>query len=60
MTNDEVGNMYVWLIENGIASEETVDVVTDINGYNMEALNDILYCKTGYRDREQYEEGEGL
>lgn len=43
------------LLEIGI-SEETLQVVTDINGYNAETLLDILYSVTGYRNFEQIEE----
>lgn len=41
------------LIEYGVATEEEIDLVTAINGYNDEAVNDILYVRTGYRDLEQ-------
>ena len=37
-------------------SQETLDVVTSINGYSEETMCDILYAVTGYRDFEQYEE----
>ena len=37
-------------------SQETLNVVTDINGYSEETMCDILYAVTGYRDFEQYEE----
>lgn len=42
-----------YLIENGIATEKEISLVCDINGYNQETLNDILYARTGYRDFEQ-------
>ena len=43
---------YVWdrIIELDIATEEELSLVTAINGYNEEALNDIIYVRTGYRD----------
>ena len=37
-------------------SEQTLQVVTDINGYSEEALCDILYAVTGYRDFDQLED----
>ena len=49
---------YNYLLENGIVSEETLNVVTSINGYNEKTLDDVLYVKTGYRDIEQYLEYE--
>ena len=47
-----------YLIENNIASEETLKVVTNINGYNLETLEGVLYSETGYRSFEQYKESE--
>lgn len=50
----------IWtLIEAyGIATEDELQLVTAINGYNEEALNDIIYCRTGYRNIEAFEESE--
>ena len=47
-----VDEMWNTLLEMGV-SEETLQVVTDINGYNEEAMCDILYSRFGYRDFEQ-------
>ena len=49
---------FIWekIVEYGIATEDELQLVTDIVGYNLEALNDIIYARTGYRDLEQYEE----
>lgn len=44
-----------YLIESEIATEDEVRLVTQINGFNEDALNDILYCRTGYRDIGQIE-----
>ena len=46
----------IWdaIIENGIATEDELQLVTNIIGYTEEALNDVIYSKTGYRDIEQY------
>lgn len=40
------------LMEFGV-SEQTLQIVTSINGYSMDTLNDILYAHTGYRSFEQ-------
>ena len=40
------------LIELGV-SEQTLQIVTSINGYNANTMTDILYAHTGYRDFEQ-------
>lgn len=42
-----------FLEEEGIATGEEIDLVTKINGYNLETINDIIYVRTGYRDYEQ-------
>lgn len=42
-----------FLEEEGVATWEEIDLVTKINGYNLETINDIIYVRTGYRDYEQ-------
>ena len=51
MTNDE---FFDFLVEYGIATEEEILLVSKINGYNEETLNDILYVRTGNRSAEQF------
>lgn len=34
-------------------SEQTLQIVTCINGYSMETLTDVLYAHTGYRSFDQ-------
>ena len=53
MTEQEIKD---YIIEMEIATEQEVDLVTNINGWNKTALNDVLFCRTGYRDIEQMEE----
>ena len=52
---DERAGMWDTLLMMGV-SEETLQVVTAINGYNEDTLKDILYVKFGYRDFAQMEE----
>ena len=57
----KVNELYELIIEYGIASEETLEVITNINGYSIETLNDVIYCVTGYRNFKQLNEvNEGL
>lgn len=56
MTNEKLAYYWELLIDMGV-SEETLRVVTDINGYNYKTLCDILYVVFGYRDFEEYENG---
>lgn len=41
-----------------IATENELQLITYINGYNLEALEDVLYARTGYRSWDQYKESE--
>jgi len=47
------------LISNYIATEDELKLVTSINGYTIETLDDVLYVRTGYRSWEQYYTSEG-
>ncbi len=40
------------LLELGV-SEQTLQIVTSINGYSVDTMTDILYAYTGYRDFDQ-------
>lgn len=50
-----------YLLERGIATYEELQLITHINGYNMESLNSVVYARTEFNDVEQLinaEEGE--
>lgn len=34
-------------------SEQTLDIITSINGYNMETLENVLYAYAGYNSFDQ-------
>ncbi len=57
---DQMTKEKIWdyLLEDGIATEAELSLVTSINGYNEESLNSILYARTGYKDIEQITEDE--
>lgn len=42
--------IYDFIRANEIATESEIELVTNINGYSEETLNDIIYCRTGYHD----------
>ena len=48
----------VWdlLIEYSVATQEELELVTCINGYNIDTLNDVIYARTGYQDIEQLQD----
>ena len=47
---DKLNKIFDFIVEWNIATEEEIQLVTKINGWNEESLNDIIYVKTGYRD----------
>lgn len=46
-----ITEMWDALLDIGV-SEQTLQVVTDINGYNEQSMKDILYSVTGCREFE--------
>lgn len=59
---DELSLDQIWdlFINLGVCSEETLQVITSINGYNLETMKDVLYVTTGLRSLEQVVEEYGL
>ena len=47
-----INDMWERLEELGVY-EQTLQIVTDINGYSEDTMNDILYAFTGYRSFSQ-------
>ena len=45
--------LYDFIRDNEIATQEEIELVTQINGYNEDALNSIIWCRTGYHDADQ-------
>ena len=52
MTNN-IDDIYNALIDGSYFTESELDLLTCINGYNIETLNDAIYARYGYRDYEQ-------
>ena len=49
-----ISEMWDTIVEEyGIATWEELELVTAINGYNEDALNDVIFVRTGYRNIEQ-------
>lgn len=60
MTNREE-EIFIFLIAYNIATREEIKLVYNVAGGSFEeVLNSILYCRTGYRNIEQYCESEGI
>ena len=51
-----VDDMWKVLEEDLGVSEQTLQIVTKINGYTRETLLDVLYAHTGYRNFDQLED----
>lgn len=54
MSVNTVEEAWDYLIESGLASEDTLQVVTNINGYSLDTLESVLYAVAGYHSFEQY------
>lgn len=53
--NREIERVWKVLVDTGIATDEELQLVTSINGYNIDTLNDVIYVRTGYHNIEQLE-----
>lgn len=53
MNEYNVNEIWDFIINNEICSEESARILTDINGYSVEVLNDLIYCQLGYQNIEQ-------
>ena len=45
--------LWEFIIDNNIATESELQLVTSINGWTEETMNDVIYAKKGLRDYEQ-------
>ncbi len=55
-TTEQLNHMYDTILELGIAIREELELVTSINGFNEQALNDIVYVREGYQTLDQFVE----
>ena len=58
--NEKEDAIYDFIVENGFASEETLQIIAKMNGYSVETLNRVIYVTTGYHSMQQYIECEYL
>lgn len=45
--------LHDFVVKNNIATEEEIELVTNISGYTEESMLDIIFCRTGNRTYEQ-------
>ena len=50
----ELIELWDYMVEQGVATDDELRLVTSIDGMNIDTLNDVLYVRTGYRDIKQY------
>tara|TARA_Y100001963_G_scaffold111963_1_gene154910 strand:+ start:673 stop:849 length:177 start_codon:yes stop_codon:yes gene_type:complete len=51
--DDRLIEIWDYIVETGIATEDELRLITSINGTNEDSLNSVLYSRTGYRSLEQ-------
>lgn len=54
---EEVNELFNNLVDYNFFTFEELDLITNINGYNIGALNDCIYARYGCRNWEQLMEG---
>ena len=54
----EMHELWDYLIDYEIATEDEIKLVTSINGTNLDTFESILYSRTGYRSLDQIKECE--
>lgn len=48
-----VNELWAELVERDLFTDKELQLLTNINGFSIETLNDALYSRYGYRDYEQ-------
>ena len=56
----EMHELWDYLTDYEIATEDEIKLVTSINGTNLDTFESILYSRTGYRSLDQIKEMEGF
>jgi hypothetical protein len=46
--------MYDTMLELELCTFEEIELVSNINGFNEQAINDIVYVRAGYQTLDQY------
>jgi len=56
--NKQIEILWDLLVNFELASESTLQLITRLNGYNLETMENVLYALTGYQSYEQFMENE--
>lgn len=54
MTPETREEIWDFLLDNNIATGSELYLVTNVAGYTVDVLNDVLFVQTGYRSIDQY------
>jgi hypothetical protein len=49
----EVDDLWSYFVDNEFFTPAELELLTSINGYSIDTLNDALYARYGYRDLDQ-------
>lgn len=52
--------LFTYLIDKELFTYDELKLLTDINGYNIQTLNDAIFARYGYRDLLSMKESEEL
>lgn len=47
MVRSEVDEAWDYLVDNGLVSEEALQLVVAVNGYTMQTIDDVCYAVAG-------------
>ena len=56
--NQQLEKLWDLIVNYELATEQSLQLVTRLNGYTLETMEDVLYALTGYRSYEQFMENE--
>lgn len=56
--NKQIDKLWDLLVNYELASESTLQLITRLNGYSLETMENVLYVLTGYHSYEQFMENE--
>jgi len=54
----DVNDLWDELLDMELFTKDELQLITNINGYSVETLNDALFARYGYRDYNQMMESE--
>lgn len=57
---NDLDTLWDLFMDYTVCSEEALRLITNINGYNLDTLKDVLYAATGLRSLEQFVEEYGI